>query len=121
VKIDDVFADKMVQLGVAVFTPKFVKIQTLLVAQVFKAGHVADRRIQPNVKIFARRIGDFKTEIRRIAADVPLLQAAVQPFGQFVADFRLQMAGVSPLAQHLAKVGQIEKVMHRIFINRLGA
>jgi len=93
-----VLADKVIQLGVAVFSPELIKIQSLLIAQVFKAGHVTDRRIQPDIKILAGRIGNFEAEIRRIAAYVPLLQTAIQPFSQFIANFNLQMALLSPVA-----------------------
>ena len=63
VEIENIFADKVVHLGLAVGFEVFVEIDTDAVAQVFKRRHVADGRVQPDVEVFARRIGDFKTEI----------------------------------------------------------
>ena len=72
-KIQDVFTDKMVQLSLGIFGPVFVKIQTGVGAELFKAGHVAYGRIQPHVKILTRRIRDFKTKIRRITRYIPIV------------------------------------------------
>ena len=66
-KIQDVFTNKMVQLSFGILGPVLIKIQTGVGAELFKAGHVTYRRIQPHVKILAWRIRDFKTKIRRIA------------------------------------------------------
>src|SRR5690606_14554170 len=42
VEIDDILADKVVQLGAGVGAPEAVEIQPLAVAEVLEAGHVAD-------------------------------------------------------------------------------
>ncbi len=60
VEIEDVFADEVVHLGLAVGFEVFVKIDTDAVAQVFKRRHVADGRVQPDVEVFAWRVGDSK-------------------------------------------------------------
>ena len=95
VEIEDVFADEVVHLGLAVGFEVFVEIDADAVAQVFKRRHVADGRVQPDVEVFARCVGDFKTEIRRVAGDVPVGQggffAFAQPFFHFVEGFGLQM------------------------------
>ena len=74
VEIEDVFADEVVHLGLAVGFEVFVEIDADAVAQVLERRHVAHGRVQPHVEIFARRVGDFETEIRRVAADVPVGQ-----------------------------------------------
>ena len=66
-KIQNVFTNKMVQLRFGILGPVLIKIQTGVRAELFKAGHVTYRRIQPDVKILAGRIRDFKTKIRCIA------------------------------------------------------
>ena len=76
-EINNILANKMVQLSGAIFAPVLIEIDIALIAEMFKCRHVANWRIQPNVKIFARRIGDFKTKIGCIATDIPFLQTAV--------------------------------------------
>jgi len=117
---DNVFADKVVELGLGILRPVGVKVDTLAVAEVFKAGHVADGRVEPNVEILARCIGYFKAKIGRIAADIPLLQTRIEPLGQFVGDFFRDVAGACPLFQEAFKLGQFEKVMGRFFFYRRG-
>ncbi len=76
-EVDDIFTDKVIQLGFAVFVPVMIKVYIFSVAQIFKAGHIANRRIQPHIKILARRIGYFEAKVGGVAADIPFLQAAV--------------------------------------------
>lgn len=82
-------------ISLAVGFEVFVKIDADAVAQVLKRRHVADGRVQPDVEVFARSVGDFKTEIRRVAGNVPVGQggffAFAQPFFHFVEGFGLQM------------------------------
>ena len=120
-KVDNVLADKMIQLGFGVLAPVIVEIQPFTVAQVLAAGHIADRRIQPDIKIFARCIGDLEAEVRRITADVPFLQAGLQPFSQFVGHLVLQMTGACPLFQEIGEILQFEKIMLGGLDHRPGA
>ena len=72
VEIDNVLADKVVQLGLGAFGPIGVEVEPVgAIAQVLEAGHIADRCIEPNIEVLARCIGNFKTEIGRVAADIP--------------------------------------------------
>nr|GFD50727.1 hypothetical protein [Tanacetum cinerariifolium] len=108
-EIDDVLADEVIQLGGRVLVPERVEVQRRrAIAQVFEAGHVADRCIQPDVEVFAWLVGDFKTEIRRVAGDVPLLQARIQPFGDLVRHGVLQCAAAGPAFEHGVEGGQVE-------------
>src|SRR5690606_28709346 len=107
VEVDDVLADKVIELGFGVGVPVLVKVEVgAAAAQVFEAGHVTNRCIQPDIKILARSVGNFKPEIGRVTADIPLLQAGVQPFGQFVGDLGLQGAAAGPLLQELGELRQ---------------
>ena len=45
VEIEDVFADKVVHLGLAAGLEVFVVIEADAAAQVFERGHIADRRV----------------------------------------------------------------------------
>jgi hypothetical protein len=85
--------------------------QSAFVAELSEAGHVADRCVQPHVEILAGRSGNFEAEVRRITADVPLLQAAVDPLGQLVGHRRHQNAAARPLAQEVGKFRQLEEIV----------
>ena len=90
VEVDNILADKVVDLGFAVFLPVIVKVDVVLRTIGFKATHVADWRVQPYIEVFARRVGYFKAKVRRVAADVPLLQALFEPFVELVGHLVLQ-------------------------------
>ncbi|MNL67636.1 hypothetical protein D3C87_1922420 [compost metagenome] len=81
----------MIQLGVGIFLPVFLKARGIaaLVAQVLERAHVANWRIEPDVEIFAWRVGNFKAEVRRIAGNIPLLQTGFEPLLHFVRDLFL--------------------------------
>ncbi|MCY1174379.1 hypothetical protein D9M73_145790 [compost metagenome] len=109
-EVDDVLADEVVQLGLGAFVPEGVEVQLRAAcAEVLEAGHVADWRIQPYVEVFARLTRDLEAEVRRVAGDVPLLQAGVQPFSQLVGYRVLQGAASGPLLQHGLEVWQLEE------------
>merc|ERR1712054_241789 len=73
VEVSNVFTNKVVQLGIGVGFPETVEVYVVAGAEILKAGHVAYRCIYPNVEEFIRCPRNFKAEIRRIAADIPLL------------------------------------------------
>src|SRR5690606_21403450 len=52
-----------------------------------------------------------EAEIGRVTADVPFLQAGIQPFGDLVGDRILQCAAAGPLLEHVLEVGQREEEM----------
>ena len=67
VEVNNVLTNKVVQLGVSVGAPIALKIQPFAVRQLFKACHIANRCIYPDVKKLIWRIGDFEAEVGRIA------------------------------------------------------
>ncbi len=109
-EVDDVLADEVVQLGRAVLGPVGVEVQVVAtVAEILEAGHVADGRVQPDIEVLARGIGNLEAEVGRIAGDVPFLQAGVQPFGDLVGHRFLQGAAAGPALEHLGEVGKLEE------------
>ena len=118
-EIHDVFADEVIKLGIAVFAPETVEINVALTfTQIFERRHITDRRIQPNVEIFAFRIRNLETKIWRIAGNIPLLKTRFKPFLHFVNHFRLQRSGAQPVFQHGFKTWQIKEEVLGIFHHR---
>ena len=109
-EVDDVLADKVIQLGRGVLAPEGIEIQLGGTgAEVLEAGHIADRCIQPDVEVLARLVGDLEAEVGRIAADIPFLQTGIQPFGDLVGHRILQGAAAGPLLEHGLEVRQLEE------------
>jgi hypothetical protein len=79
-EVNDIFADKVVELGVTTGQPIAVKIRASALAVIIPAGDITDRRIEPNVEILSRMSGDFKAKIGGVAADIPVLQSRINPF-----------------------------------------
>ena len=83
VEVDDVLADKVIQLGVGIRFPVLVEIDAFALAQVLETGHVAHRRVHPHIEILARIAGDLEAEVGRFPGNVPGLQV-FHPLLQFV-------------------------------------
>ena len=73
VEVDNILADEMNLFGV-IGRQKFFKrtcfapgFGLAAVEIIFQAGKVADRRIQPDVEVLARRVGDRNAEVGRVA------------------------------------------------------
>ena len=64
VEIGDVLADEVVDFGVRV-APPVVELLTGAIAPFKRRGHVADGRVEPDVPVVARAIGDFEAEVGR--------------------------------------------------------
>ena len=111
VEIEDVLADEVVQLGAGIVFPPGVEVQVLFRREFFETGHVADRCVQPDVKIFARRVRDFKAEVGCVARNVPVLQSGGKPFVQLVGSLLLKCAGACPFAQERFTGAELEEVM----------
>ena len=95
----------------------------------FEAGQIADRRIQPYVKVLSRRVGNFDAKVGRVARNIPIIDFLAaglgvigQPFGKLVDDFRLQRRFLRPLLQelHALLVRQLEEKVLGLFHHRLG-
>ena len=119
VEVEDVLADEVVELGARIGPEPVVEVEAVAVAQVPERAHVADRRVEPDVVVLARRIGDLEAEIGRVARDVPVgqlvLPGGAQPFLHLVGGFRLQcaalLAGVAAQEGFAARVGELEEVV----------
>ena len=113
VEIDDVLADEVMQLGIAACAQVGVEVEAACRAQRLEAGQVADRRVQPDVEVFARRAGDLEAEIGRIARDVPGAQAAfgIQPLAQLGLDPGNGDIAFQPLAQEGLEAADLEEEM----------
>ena len=116
-KVNYIFANKMVELSSAISLPVVIEIHAFAIAEIFKAGHIADWRIQPHIKVLARRIGNLKAKVRSIATDIPLLQAAVEPLPKLVGHFFLHRATARPVLQKLGKLRQLKEIVGRGFFD----
>ena len=76
-EIDNVFADKVIQLRIAARQPIGVEIIALLLAQHFVTSDIADGRVEADVKIFVWVTGELEAKVGSISADIPVLQSAV--------------------------------------------
>ena len=108
------------------------KVFAAPVQQVFQRGQVANRRVQPDVEVLARRVRDGDAEVGRIAADVPVAHRGLavlvqlEPFADLVQHLGLQarlavaIVFARPLVQEIqaAWVGQLEEEMLRAFQHR---
>lgn len=113
---------KWYSFGAGVLAPERVEVQFGTPrAEVLEAGHVADRRVQPDVEVLAGSVGNLEAEVRRVTRDVPLLEAAVQPFGELVGHRLLKGAAAGPLLEHGLEVRQLEEVVQRFLEHRGGA
>ena len=119
-KVDDILADKVIQLSAVSRLPPTIKILTLAPAVVLAAGYVTYGRIQPDIKIFTRVAGNLKTKVGRVTTDVPVLQPRVYPLPKFISNRRLQMFALGPLCQQLLKMRQVEEQMGRCPVFRCG-
>ena len=119
VKVDDVLADEVNLFGIRV-RELGGKVKPLLGAVGLEACKVADRGVEPDVEVLARRIGNFNAEVGRVARDVPVGEvAALEPllvlgkhFGLHAVDAVGALA-LRPLTQELdgARVGELEEVV----------
>src|SRR6188508_1673510 len=92
----------MVDLRVAARLPVTIEIEVAApLAEVEKARQVPDRRVEPDVEIFAGLARDLESEIGRITRDIPVTETRVEPLGELGGDGRLQAPRARPLAEHL--------------------
>jgi len=119
-EINDVFADEMIQLGDGTCLPISVEVVVALIAKVFKARHISDWSIEPDVEKLARRARYLETEVGGVATDIPLLEFLIEPFCELISDRILQRTAPRPSAEHFSELREVEKVMHglALFGNR---
>ena len=127
VKGDDVLADEVVLLGGRIRHESAI-VHADLAQIVFQRSEVADRRIEPDIEVLARRIRNLDAKVGRVAADVPVAQVAFaglvgqQPLLDLVVDLALQVrlaawvAALRPFLQVLgaARIRQFEEVVLRV-------
>ena len=68
-------------------------------------------------------VGDLEAEVGRVAGDVPVGEAGVEPLAQLVGRLLLHLGGQGPARQelHAARVGQAKEEVVRLPALRLGA
>ena len=123
VEVDDVLADEVDLLGVAggeelLEGPALAVLLRLPgVEVVLERGEIADRRVEPDVEVLARRVRDRDAEVGLVARDVPvgegLVALALEPFPRLVGDLRLEPAVLRPRLQErdALRVGELEEVV----------
>src|SRR4029077_2708334 len=124
VEVDDVLADEVDLLGVRGGEELLEAARLAVGARLAKRevalerGEVADRRVEPDVEVLARRVGNRNAEIGRIARDVPvserLVALAAQPFAGLVGNLGWQASRRSePLLQEpdALRVRELEEEM----------
>ena len=121
VEVADVLADEMVQLSFAIGRKVRRHVESAPFAQRLETAEIADRGIEPDIKIFSGVAGNLEAEIGRIARDVPVLQARRKPLVEFGAHGLLQRAATYPLAEHLFEATQRKEKMFRLTPHRSGA
>src|SRR6185369_15642831 len=72
-----------------------------------------DRRIEPDVEILLRLAGDLEAEVRRVAGDVPVLQAGLEPLADFVRDLLLHVPRAQPRREAIGEEAETEEEMAR--------
>src|SRR6202042_1678354 len=73
-----------------------------------------DGRVEPDVKVFERRVRNFEPEVGRIPRNVPIPQSLREPLGEFARDAFLHGAAGDPLAQRFLENAQAEEIMLRL-------
>jgi hypothetical protein len=94
-----------------------LEVDATAVEQILQRRQVAHRRVEPDIEVLARRIGDLDAKIRRVAADVPVAQPARavvaldEPLANLVRHFALQLAVLGPALEErdAARIGQLEE------------
>ena len=123
VKVQDIFANKVVLLNIRVRRNKPVKVASGVAAEFLKTCVIADWGVKPDIKVFAWCIRDFEAKIGRITGDIPVAETSLlsKPFLEFIARLRLKARIVdSPLTKEVGAAGirESEKIMIRFFPNR---
>jgi len=122
VKVHDVLADKVVDLGITVLAPVIVKVQAAIaITEILKARDVTDRRVQPDIEVLVLGSRDLKTEIRRITRDVPIPQAGLKPFFEFRNHVLVERGIGHPCSESLFVLTEFEEVVLGLALDRCRA
>ncbi len=109
VKTCNILADEVIELAFTVGFQKLVKINLLTVTVILEAGEIANRGIEPDVKILVFLVRNFKAPVWRISGNIPFKQFFAEQFLLLVCDFLLRMPSVEPVCQKVPEVFQLEK------------
>ena len=114
-EVNDVLADEVILIDVWILQ-KLREVDPAARQMGLEACKVPDRRIEPHIEEFPRRIGNRDAEVGRIARNVPVrkpfaIGLGAEPFASLVRDFGLQSAILRPRAQKIdaRRIGQLEK------------
>ena len=107
VEAHDVLADEMIQFGLGCLPPG-IKRFAALGAPFFQRGHVADRRVDPDIEELAGLAGDLEAEVGGVARDAPAAQRLIEPLQQLVGHIARGVGGY-PGFEEVAERLQLEK------------
>jgi hypothetical protein len=86
VEVGDVLADEVIELVRAVGAPELVEVDAFAAAEIQKARHVTDRRIEPDVEELVALARDSEAEVGRIARDVPVFESGRKPLVELACE-----------------------------------
>ncbi len=110
----------MIELGTVTLGPERIEVDVGSPAQVQEACHVADGRVEPDVKVLAGLVRDLEAEVGRISGDVPIAQAGLEPFVELAYEGRLDMFG-HPCPQLLFEIAELKEEVLGLAHGGLGA
>ena len=111
-KIDDILANKMIDLRIGTLPVIFLHIPVILSAPAFCVGYIPDRCIQPDIEIFILMSGHREPEIGAVSHDIPVLQSLFKPLADKFPDTFGNMFGfLNPLLQDIGKITQRDTFM----------
>ena len=96
VEADDVLADEVIKLYIAIRTvarPVVLDVLAVLLAPVLERCDISDRRIDPNVEELVRMSGNLEAEIRSVTGDAPAAQRLLEPFEKLVGHITRGVTG----------------------------
>ena len=108
-EIDNVFADKVIELGLAIGLPPGIKVFVMLGTESLETRHVTNGRVEPDIKIFVRVSGNFESKVGCITTDVPVLKTRFNPLSQLVGNRWLQTTAPGPCVSNSVKSPSLKK------------
>ena len=120
VEVNDVLADKVNLFGLRIHQ-EFIKILADAVEVGLQRGEIANRSVQPDVEVLARRVRNRNAEVRRVAGNIPVLKLSTLTEPLLILREHLRLhAGLAvsaiaarPLAQelHSLRIGELKEIV----------